>query len=200
MSRAPQRRLLTTAQVVQATALSHTVDGVTLELDVDDGCTLVIAHRRLDAHLDPCQLRRLILSELEAQKSKLLCSVVRAEIVAGLEEIGAGMHRRSGPAGEERLFSTTLSDGDVCAMFAECPQHPSSAALRVRALPDLELGVTIVRLTANHPSVTTYLDDVSSWALGAAMARELIESTQTTPEVRGDRQAVRRRPNEHDDL
>ena len=46
------------------TALGHGVPGVTLRVSCLHGEELVVAANRLDAHLDPCQLRAAVLGRI----------------------------------------------------------------------------------------------------------------------------------------
>ena len=54
-----------------ATALAHTVPGVVLELRCCNDDVLTVAHRRLDAQLDPCQLRAALLAVRRAGRPHL---------------------------------------------------------------------------------------------------------------------------------
>jgi hypothetical protein len=43
---------------------------------------------------------------------------------------------------------------------------------------DDELGVAVVCITANHPSASSHLDAVASWALGVCMVEELLGASR----------------------
>jgi hypothetical protein len=71
------------------TALGHGVPGVTVRLTCDHGVELVVAANRLDAHLDPCQLRAAVLVRARAGATRLVDTIAAAEVHLGLQDLGA---------------------------------------------------------------------------------------------------------------
>jgi hypothetical protein len=175
--RADEFRQLDPMLLRHMVALAHSVPGVTLELEGTDGARLIVAHHRLDAHLDPCQLRRLVVLEGDHRTQQLLRTIRGVRIVAGLADIGAGLHRRPGTV-EQRWFATSLTHQQLEATLADCPMGLPDGAMNVVAHPDPELGVTAVSVVTNHPSFDRQLDSVATWALASVMTAELIVATQ----------------------
>ncbi len=91
-----------------AAALAHCVPGVGLELRCAHGDGLSVAYRRLDAHLDPCQLRRALVTPAAPGVPRLADAIVSAELRWGFDDLGAGVLRRASGETEERWFATTL--------------------------------------------------------------------------------------------
>src|SRR4051812_11378913 len=90
------------------TAFGHGVPGVTLRLRCVGGEELVVAAHRLDAHLDPCQLRAAVLVSPRPGAGRLVDNISAVEVHLGLQDLGGGLYRRGGPDGEERWFATLL--------------------------------------------------------------------------------------------
>ncbi|MEO5900092.1 MAG: hypothetical protein ABIR68_08165, partial [Ilumatobacteraceae bacterium] len=86
-------------QLRLATALAHCIPGVTLGLQCMDGTELVVAARRLDAHLDPCQLRAALLVPARPGTARLAEKIAAAEVRLGLQDLGGGLYRRNVPHG-----------------------------------------------------------------------------------------------------
>jgi hypothetical protein len=166
-------KVLSNTQLVHAVALAHTIDGVTLELDTSNGDTIVVAHQRIDAHLNACQLRALVVNDIESDRRRLVESMVTVRITSGLQDIGASLYRRC-RTGEERWFSTSLTNDEVCAIASQCPLDFPDDVIVVTARPDPCLCVTVVGIAANHPAWASDLDAVAMWLLGTAMVHELI--------------------------
>jgi hypothetical protein len=156
-----------------AVAIAHCMPGVGLELQCANGDRLVVAYQRLDAHLDPCQLRRGLLAPSVAGVPRLADAVVSVDLRWGIDDLGAGVLRRVGDGTEERWFATTLDAGEATTVFEGCDEGLADGAVSARLLPDSELGVTVACLTPNHPSAASRLDEVAAWAVGACLVAEL---------------------------
>jgi hypothetical protein len=161
-------------QLRLATALAHCVPGVTLGLRCMDGTELVVASRRLDAHLGPCQLRAAVLVPARPGTARLAEKIAAVEVRLGLQDLGGGLYRRHGANGEERWFATSVAHERLSSMLDRCPVDLPDESMTGAVKPDEELGVTVVCVTANHPSVGSHLDAVASWALGVCMVEELL--------------------------
>jgi hypothetical protein len=155
-------------------ALAHVVPGVTLRIRCARGDELVVAANRLDADLDPCQLRAAVLVPPRCGLSRLADTVVAVEVHLGLQDLGGGLYRRGGPEGEERWFATLLGSVALRELLDHCPVDVPDESMTASLKVDDELGATAVCITANHPSASTHLDAVASWALGVCMVEELV--------------------------
>ena len=148
-----------------AAVLAHSVPGVTLELHCRTGERLVVADRRLDAHLTTCQLRAALLS------TPRLADVVHAVSVrCGLHELGGRVYR----SGEERWLVTYLPVDVLFGLFTTNPLDLPDEAIAVSLRPDLDLGATAVRITAADPDHACRLDEVALWATAACVVEELV--------------------------
>src|SRR4029079_3570753 len=156
------------------TALGHGVPGVTVRLTCEHGAELVVAANRLDAHLDPCQLRAAVLVPPRAGATRLVDTIVAVEVHLGLQDLGGGLYRRGGPDGEERWVAALLRSAALGDLLDDCPIDVPDESMTASLKIDDELGATSVCITANHPSATAHLDAVAPRALGACMVEELL--------------------------
>jgi hypothetical protein len=163
------------SQLRLATALAHTIPGVTLELAGAPGDEMTVAYDRLDAALTPCQLRAAVLAEGRAGL-RLLDTVSSVRIGRGLEHLGGGLYRRSGAAGDERWFATLLDLETSSATFDRCDLDIPHETMNVTLRPDAALGVTVVRIATNDPAFGFRLDEVGFWALAACMVEETVHA------------------------
>ena len=159
-------------------ALGHGVPGVTVRLTCEQGAELVVAANRLDAHLDPCQLRAAVLVPPRAGATRLVDTIAAAEVHLGLQDLGGGLYRRGGPEGEERWFATLLGSAALGDLLDRCPVDVPDESMTASVKPDEELGATVVCITANHPSASAHLDAVASWAIGVCMVEELLGASR----------------------
>ena len=114
------------------TALGHGVSGVTLKLLCLHGEELVVAVNRLDAHLDPCQLRAAVLVPSRPGVCRLVDTITAVEVHLGLQDLGGGLYRRRG-ADEE------LGASAVCITA----NHPAASG-HLDAVASWALGVCMV--------------------------------------------------------
>ncbi len=155
--------------------LAHTVPGVTLELRCDpDDTTLVVADRRLDAHVTTCQLRAALVAPARVGVPHIADAVRQVSIRCGLDDLGAGVYRRAGGDGDERWLATYLPVDVLSAVMAGCPIDLPDDAIAVSLSPDVELGATAVRITAAHAAFACRLDEVALWAMAACAVEELV--------------------------
>lgn len=169
-------------QIRIAAALAHAIPGVTLEVrcrsDVRDDERLLVAHHRLDAHLDPCQFRRVLLAGSTTGLPAVAARIDRVELRCGVDDLGAGVYGRTGDDGPERWFATTLLPDAVNEVFDACDLDIAHEAIGARILPDSCLGVTVVCLTANDVWHRYRLDEVAAWSVAACMVEELVGQPQ----------------------
>jgi hypothetical protein len=158
-------------QLRLATALAHTIRGVTLELNGTHGDTMTVAYDRLDAALNPCQLRSAVVAEGRS-RLRLLEVVSSVRIEHGLEHLGGGLYGR----GDERWFATFLDHEDCLAIFDRCEIDIAPESMDVSLRPDTELGVTVVRVGTDDPALGFRLDEVGFWALAACMVEETLHA------------------------
>ncbi|MBI5087429.1 MAG: hypothetical protein HZB15_00765 [Actinobacteria bacterium] len=167
-----------------AAALAHCVPGVALELRCGNGDLLTVAYRRLDAQLDPCQLRRALVAPVAPGVPRLADAIVSAELRSGVDDLGAGVLRRVAGETEQRWFATTLGADAAAAVFDRCDLGLADGAMSARVLPDADLGVSVVCLTATHPSAARRLDEVAAWSVGACLVAELGEMLRAVSRAR----------------
>jgi hypothetical protein len=160
------------------TALGHGVSGVTLTLRCHGGEELVVAANRLDAHLDPCQLRAAMLVPPRPGVSRLIDTIAAVDVHLGLEDLGGGLYRRGGPDGEERWFATLLGPAALGDLLDSCAVDVPDESMTASLEADEELGATAVCITANHPAASRHLDAVASWALAVCMVEELLGASR----------------------
>ncbi len=158
-----------------ATALAHTVPGVVLELRCCNDDVLTVAHRRLDAQLDPCQLRAALLAVRRAGRPQLSDALESVHVRGALEDLGGGLFRSVGEGGDERWFASLLDPSTIEEELADLPVEVPDGAVRVGLCPDLELGVTVVRLVATDPAWAHRLDEVGFRALATCMVAETLQ-------------------------
>jgi hypothetical protein len=166
---------LVMSQLRLATALAHTVPGVTLELVGRPGDVITVAYDRLDAALNPCHLRAGVLAESWVYR-RLLDTISSVRVGRGLEHLGGGLYRRFGVTSDERWFATWLDHESSSAVFDRCELDVPPETMNVTLRPDPALGVTAVRIAANDPALGFRLDEVGFWALAACMAEETIHA------------------------
>ena len=154
-------------------ALAHTAPDVTVALATETGRELIVAHRRLDAALDPCQLRTLVASARRGYSSRLLDRIVGARIVTGVGDLGGGVFRRLHGGVEQRWVPTVVPHETVLAALETCPIDLPEDALHVRVAVDSELGATTLCLTAAHGLWSWRLDELAVWAHSACLVAEL---------------------------
>jgi hypothetical protein len=156
-----------------AAATAHCIPGVALELRCATGDPFTVAYRRLDARLDPCQLRRALLAPVAGGAPRFADVIVSVSIGGGVDDLGAGVLRRVDEGAEQRWFATTLDAHAATAVLGRADTGLVDGAVGARLLPDSELGVTVVCLTAQHPSAVTRLDEVAAWAVAGCLVEEL---------------------------
>jgi hypothetical protein len=162
----------------ELTALAHTVPGVTLRLHCTSGNELLVSSTCLGADLDPCRLRATLLRE--RGRGHLAAGIDRAELVAGLRPLGAGLYQRAGAA-DERWFVTPLAPSTVVAAITDDAEdaadqpadEPRHAAFHTIVKPDPELGLHTVCVSAGPDSAVAELDEAAVWALGRVLVAEL---------------------------
>jgi hypothetical protein len=153
-----------------AAVLAHSGAGVTLELHCQSGDRLIVADRRLDAHLNTCQLRAALLAPARLGLPHVADAVRAVSVHAGLHDLGAGVYAR----GDERWLATYLPADVLVDLFASNPFHFPDESIAVSLRPDVELGATAVRITAPDPRHAWRLDEVALWATSTCAVEELV--------------------------
>jgi hypothetical protein len=162
--------------------LAHVVAGVTVELEFDDGERSVAAYQRLDADLDPCQLRCAVLELRSLDRTRLVDALRSIEIVGGIEHLGAGIYRRHHSCGsEERWFLAELGHERLVELLAACPLDVPDDLVAVDVMADIELGVCAVRLAVGRADDAWRIDEIAMWGVTTCLVDELIGSA--APEV-----------------
>ena len=159
-----------------AAALAHTVPGVVLELRCCNDDVLTVAHRRLDAQLDPCQLRAALLAVRRAGRPHLSDALEAVAVRGALEDLGGGLFRCVRDAGEERWFASLLDPSTIEEELADLEVGVPDGAMRVGLCPDSDLGVTAVRLVVSDPLWSHRLDEVGFTALATCMVAETLRA------------------------
>lgn len=155
-----------------AAALAHTVPGTVLRLSIDGAPDVLVAHHRPDAGLSPCELRGLVieLGRASVFRRRVISAVA---VVGGLEHLGAGVYARRCRGVEERCMVTTVDPERVAELLRARPGVPADA-MSARLQVDRELGVTVVRISAEHPLWGLRLDEVAIGVQTELLVGELL--------------------------
>ena len=153
-----------------STSRAHTVPGVTLELHCGSGDTLIVADRRLDAHLTTCQLRAALLAPVRPGIPHLADAVQAVAVRCGLHDLGAGVYAQ----GDERWLATYLPVDVLLEILAACPVDLPHEATEVSVRADPELGATAIRITAADSTHACRLDEVALWVMTTCAVEELV--------------------------
>jgi hypothetical protein len=178
--------------------LAHTVPGVTLRLHCTSGAELLVSSACLGADLDPCRLRVTLLQERAV--GRLAAGIARAELVAGLRPLGAGLYQRTGSAGERWFVSSLAPDAIVAALTDDQAGEPRHEGSRTVVRPDPELGLHAVCVSAEHGAPGAELDEASVWVLGRVLVAELtaqLHPPATQPAAQPHSRSPRQPPNQH---
>jgi hypothetical protein len=183
----------------ELTTLAHTVAGVTLRLFCCSGAELLVSANCLGADLDPCRLRATLLQE--GARARLAAGIDRAELVAGLRPLGAGLYERTG-ASAERWFVTALAPSTIVTVLTGDPSRPPHEAFHTVVKPDPELGLHAVCVGAVPGTEDAELDEAAVWALGRVLVAELaaqLHHPAVAPDARPQlpRPIVDRHPRNH---
>ena len=157
-----------------AAALAHATADADLEL-VGPGRRCLVSYGRLDATIDPCGFRQLVLTTMQGGRVGLL-PAEDVRLVGALREIGGGIHERMGPAGSERRFASFLPAEQVEAVLLGLPDADDEVMAEVAA--DLELGVVVVTLTAMHPVFEHRLDVIAHRVVATLLVEELLTAAE----------------------
>ena len=159
-----------------AACLVHSVPGLTLHGITRAGEPLVVSRLRLDAHMDPCHFRAVVLAAGRPGWPRVHEVIASLEVVGGAVGLGGGLYQATHPAeGEARWFATFLDAAVVQQITARCPLDVDHDDVEVSIRADVELGVCAVRCAAG-PAARTRLDEVATWLLSACLAEELVAS------------------------
>jgi hypothetical protein len=163
-----------------AGALAHTVPGAALRMSDVDGGRWLVAHHRPDATINPCTMRAALLGRVTSCAPPLAEIITDATFVGGLDDLGGGLYRMTGEGAEERWLGTTLGPSQTQRTLAEATagSGPNTAGVHATVHPDLALGVTLVRLGADHPAAAAHLDHLGARLLAACMVAELLVSAR----------------------
>jgi hypothetical protein len=146
-------------------------------LVTSDGSRLLVSGVWRHADLSCCQLRSALVAPRRTGHPHLLDVVVEASLVGGAIDLGGGLFQPSHPSGaDERWFVTTLPSPTVVEIAERCPLPLPDDAMSVVLKPDVELGSTVVVMSARL-GFGFRLDEAAFWLLSACAAEELIRST-----------------------
>lgn len=159
-----------------ATALVHVVPGASLELRSVRGGVVVVGHEGA-ADLDPCALRRVVLSSASPRQPNLGERVDHFEMGGALSDCGGGIFSISGAAIEQRWIASLLPPERVAVLLDEVAVDGlPDDVVDVRLRPDRDLAVTLVVITVKDPKFAHAIDDVAARAAGACFVDELRQS------------------------
>ncbi len=153
--------------------LAHAVPHTVAVLTARSGARHVVAHHRYDAALTPCQLRSALLQPFEQGVPHIVDTIDSLEIVAGLTELGAGVHQTCHPAGpDQRWFASTLPSDTIEAIAGRCPADIDHRDISVRVLADVDLAVCAVCVSGT--GVGLRLDAAACWLNTQCLVEELL--------------------------
>jgi hypothetical protein len=170
-----------TDRIRLAACLLHAVPGACGALEMSDGERTLVAHHRLDAVMTPCELRAGLLEPSMPGVPHLAGMIRSIEVVAGADDIGGGLYRRSHPSiTHERWFVTTLGASSITTIATDCPDSIDHREVSVRVCSDIELGASAVCISAARP-IGSRFDDVARWLHRRCLVEELVEPLITSP-------------------
>lgn len=158
-----------------AACLLHTLPAASGSIEMCHGERYLVAHRRHDAFLTPCELRTGLLQPVVPGVPHLAGMVRSIELVGGAVDAGGGLYRPSHPSGcDEWWFATTLDPARITSAAADCPASIDHRDVSVRVSADVELGVSAVCLSAER-AMDVRVGDIARWLHGRCVVDELIE-------------------------
>jgi hypothetical protein len=165
-----------------ACALVHGVAGAALSVDDGRGKSWLVAHDPRAA-VNPCSLRAALLGRIPGGLPPSDVPAAQLRFVSGLDEMGGGLFRSTvGGRPPERWLATTLGAAPAREVLSEVadsdPDGRRFAGVQANVHPDPALGVTVVRLSAGHPSAEALLDQVGIRVLGRWLVGELLDSVR----------------------
>ena len=160
-----------------AAALVHVVPGAELRLTGAFGESVVIGPHP-DADLTARHFRAVLLSPFTGANVDVVSRIGAVEFAGAVEDVGGGVLRTRTVCGlERRWIATTLARGPVVELLDDVrPPDLPEEAIRPRVVPDAELGVTVVALTAHHRRLQSMLDQVAVAVAARSMAEELVRA------------------------
>ena len=104
-----------------------------------------------------------------------LADLLAFRVEGTLGHLAGGVYRTLGPSGEEQRWLVALLPPErVIAVLNRCPLELPDEAMNANLHPDLDLGLTVVRISVADDRFAGALDEVTDWALGALMVEELV--------------------------
>ena len=170
-----------------AAALAHSAPDADLEL-AGQRRRWLVSYGRIDATVDPCGFRQLVLTTMRGGRVGLL-PAEDLRFTGALREIGGGIHERLGPDGAERRMATFLAPERVEGLLADLPGTAGEAVEDVTAhlAVDVDLGVVVVTLGTAHPVLDHRLDVIAHRVAAMLLVEELLAA------VRPPEEEIRRR-------
>ena len=158
-----------------AAALAHSAPDADLEL-TGSGRRWLVSYGRIDATVDPCGFRQLVLTTMHGGRVGLLPASDGVSFTGALRDIGGGLYERTGPDGTERRIGTFLAAEHVEALLAALPDRAGEIVTDVTAhlAADVELGVVVVTLSAEHPALDHRLDVIAHRVAALLLVEELL--------------------------
>lgn len=170
-----------------AAALGHAVPASELRLHTPAGETIFVsAHPSAD--IEPCAMRRVVQAFACPNNTDHSGRVAAVEFGGSLTDLGGGVFRVGRNGMEQRWVASLLTPDRIAELLDdvgldELPDDAMHACLK----PDLELGVTLLVITANDERYRHLLDDIATQAAAAIFVEELRctathEARQTQPQ------------------
>lgn len=159
-----------------AVALAHTVPGAEIRMRTDGGDDIVVS-RHPAADIDPCAMRRVVLSCAQPGNPDLSAHIVDIELGGALGDLGGGVFGTRIGAREQRWIPTLLPQAVLADLIDDIGSGSVPAeSMAARLAPDCALGVTLLAITSNSPSFDHALDEVAAAAAAACFVAELTRS------------------------
>ena len=155
----------------------HAVPSAAAVVHTTTGERLVVARNRIDATLDPCQLRAGLAAPFQPGVPHVADIVRSIDVVGGIVDVGGGLYQRTHPSSaDERWFVTTLAAERVAELVAGYPVGLPDDAISVRVVADTLLGASAVCLVGGS-GFGFRLDEVAHWLHSTCLVEELTAAT-----------------------
>lgn len=158
-------------------ALAHVVPDTGVEVTMRNGRVLSFSTagtRCGPAPLTPCALRAALVGCLD-EPAELLADIDRMELSGSLSDAGGGLYRGvAADGGQQWCFVTTLSPHEIAEVLDGSDLDLPDETMNARVSGDPQLHVSVVSVSANHPSFDGEAREVALWGFARCLVEELI--------------------------
>lgn len=161
--------------------MSHAVPGAELTLYTSLGDEISVGVHE-EASIDPCAMRSVVIASACPSRPNLAERILAVELAGAVEDRGCGIYRFVDAGREQRWIATVLRPDRASRILGAVPAD----SVHGRVRPDLQLGVSLLVITATVDGDDETIDQIAVDAAAACFAEELIVSTETASAQIGD--------------